>query len=60
VGEQELRELLEGLDIRNRGVIEYDEFLAGAGCPQEQAQVQAQRPVKCMDVPAGKGAGMWL
>lgn len=31
VGEAELRELLEALDIRNTGCIEYDEFLAG-GC----------------------------
>ena len=29
VGEAELRALLEALDIRHHGVIEYDEFLAG-------------------------------
>lgn len=32
VGEAELRELLEALDIRHEGVIQYDEFLAGGCC----------------------------
>ncbi|PSC72461.1 calcium-dependent kinase 1 [Micractinium conductrix] len=34
VGEAELRQLLEALDVRHHGVIEYDEFLAA--CLEEQ------------------------
>ena len=57
VGEQELRELLEGQDIRNRGVIEYDEFLAGVGAVPADAPL-GRRPVGATDsAPAGGGEG---
>ena len=58
MGEQELEELLVKLDIRNRGVIEYDEFLAGvapagAGAGQSVHRVFSRMGQECR---AGAGA----